>query len=325
MIDQKYGVNIDGSGVIQTKGVRQHNVTSMERAALQTEYANRGVGTGALVYDTDEKRLYSFDGLVFQPFALEVAGDIRIGPGGVISAANAAMVEKVAGYQYAVSAAGMLAAPGVTFLPSGNVDVGDMVLFVSDTEAYVIERNAEQATEELLGLIRIASQAEVNAGVVADEAVTPATLKGYIDPIKAAQAAKDAEQDARILATEEKNLEQDGRLTAVEARVTAVEGRVDAAELRLDEVENKNVEQDGRLNVLEANQTYQHFEVLATLPVGATTITHNLNLSNKDAFVLRVAAEGSDISVDVDSVNANSITLSTLIPFSAVSVFINGK
>lgn len=62
--------------------------------------------------------------------------------------------------------------------------------------------------------------------------------------------------------------------------------------------------------------------VIAETP---TTVTHNLNLSNRDAFVINVMDSGnSQISVDVDSVDANSITISSSITLSNVRVTIIG-
>lgn len=55
------------------------------------------------------------------------------------------------------------------------------------------------------------------------------------------------------------------------------------------------------------------------------TVTHNLNLSNKDAFSIRTAnSTGSEIEMDVDSVDANSITLTSAIALTGVRVFIVG-
>ena len=89
-------------------------------------------------------------------------------------------MEKVSGYQYVVDAAGTLVATGVTFSPSAVVEVGDQVLFVSATQAYIIQRNDVQATETVIGNIRLATQAEVLSGTSADTAVTPSTLSGKL-------------------------------------------------------------------------------------------------------------------------------------------------
>jgi len=53
------------------------------------------------------------------------------------------------------------------------------------------------------------------------------------------------------------------------------------------------------------------------------TITHGLALSNKNAFNVNVMASDSQIVVDIDSVDVNSITITSNIA-STVSVFITG-
>lgn len=319
--------DIDLVKVGQLINARLQNVTSSQMATLgETLTADN---QGLTVYNTTDKRIYVYNGTGFDPFQVDVAGDIKFV--GLINAGNAGTVEKVSGYQYVVDQAGTLSAAGVTFFPSAEVEIGDQVLFTSSNEAYVLQRNDVIATETTAGNVRLATQAEVNAGTVNDEAVTPATLKGYIDPVLAAQAAKDLEQDNRLTAVEDKNLEQDGRLTAVEAKNVEQDGRLTAVEAknveqdgRLDAVEAKNVEQDGRLTSLEADRV-KHFFTSVNLTAGANTITHNLNLADKDGFVINTQRNGSQISLDVDSVNANSITLSTLVPLTAVKVTIIGR
>lgn len=71
---------------------------------------------------------------------------------------------------------------------------------------------------------------------------------------------------------------------------------------------------------------FASFFTTLNLVVGSNTVTHNLGLVDKDAFVARVAdSAGSEINVDVDSVDVNSITLSTLVPRTGVRVFISGS
>lgn len=264
--------DIDLVNVGQLVGARLQNVSASAMATLagQLGAANKGL----TVYNTTDNRIYVFNGTGFDPFQIDVAGDIKFR--GVINAANAEAVEKVSGYQYVVDTAGTLAAAGVTFSPSATVEVGDQVLFVSATEAYVLQRNDVQATETTLGNVALATQAEVNAGLNDTDAVTSKTLHGYIDPILAAQAAKDAEQDGRLMA-------------------------------------------------LEATQVYSYFATVDLAAATPFTVMHNLNFSNKDAFVIRTALGGSDISLDVDSVNANSLTLTSLVPLTGVSVFVVGR
>jgi hypothetical protein len=307
MASKQFYHDIDLVNVGQLIGARLQNVSSsaMSTLAGQLTADNKGL----TVYNTTDNRIYVFNGSAFDPFQIDTVGDIKFR--GVINAGNAGSVEKVSGYQYVVDAAGTLSASGVTFFPSAEVEAGDQVLFTSATEAYVLQRNDVQATETTLGNVALATQAEVNAGTNDTDAITAKTLHGYIDPILAAQAARDLEQDNRILATEERNLEQDGRLTNLEGRVTLVE--------------EKNVEQDGRLDGLEADRLKHYFASVNLAAATPFTVAHNLGLVDKDDFVINTQFGGSQISLDIDSVNTNSITLTSLVPLNGVKVTLIGK
>jgi len=335
MSSKQFYYDIDLVNVGQLLGTRLQNLSGSAMTALAADLGT--LNQGLVVYNTTDRRIYVWNGTAFDPFQIDIAGDIKFR--GTINAGNAGTVEKVSGYQYVVDTAGTLTAAGVTFAPSAVVEAGDQVLFTSDTQAYVLQRNDVQATETTLGNIRLATQSEANAGTVTDKAITPATLKGKLDPLYAAQAAKDSEQDARILATEQKNTEQDGRLTSVENRVTATEaknveqdGRLTAVESknaeqdgRLTAVESKNTEQDGRLTSLEADRVKHYF---ASVNLGANTpftVTHGLNLADRDGFVINTQFGNSQISLDIDSVSANAITLTSLVPLNGVKVTIIGR
>lgn len=55
------------------------------------------------------------------------------------------------------------------------------------------------------------------------------------------------------------------------------------------------------------------------------TITHNLNLQNKDAYILSVKdGSGAELSIDNDGVDANSLTITSNIAFAAVNVTVIG-
>lgn len=257
--------DIDLVNAGQLVGARIQNVTS---TSITTLAGTLGADNkGLIVYNTSDSRLYTWNGTGFDPFQIDVTGDIKFA--GIINPANAGTVAKTAGFQYYVDTAGTLTATGVTFSPTAVVEVGDQVLFASPTQAYVLERNDVQATETLLGKVRLATQAEANAGTENTAAVTSATLHGYVDP----------------------------QLAADRARIAALEG----------------------------TQLYPYF---ATVNIAANTpfsVTHNLNLSNKDAFVIRTALGGSDISLDVDSVSSNALTLTSLVPLTGVTVYVIGR
>lgn len=55
------------------------------------------------------------------------------------------------------------------------------------------------------------------------------------------------------------------------------------------------------------------------------TITHNLGLQNKDSFTISIKdSSGSEIGVDVDSVNTNSLTLTSFVAQTGVKVTVIG-
>lgn len=175
--------DIDLVKVGQLVNARFQNVTTAERNALAATLG--AANTGLVVYDTDLKLQMNWDGTQFQTVSIELAGDVVFK--GLIDASlplddagQPQPVMPVSGYEYVVSVAGTLSLTGVTFSPNAVVEVGDRVLFTSATQAYVQQRNDVQATETVLGNVRLATQAEVNAGVDALEAVTSATLAGAL-------------------------------------------------------------------------------------------------------------------------------------------------
>lgn len=169
--------DIDLVNVGQLIGARKQNLTTAEREALALMLGLEN--EGLFVWDTTEKKGYTWNGTMFQPEAIEVVGDV-IFKGVITDLSDPENVEPVSGYEYVIGTAGTLTITGVTFIPSNVVEVGDRVLFTSPTEAYIQQRNDEQATADKLGNVRLASQAEVNAGTDALEAVTPATLAGAL-------------------------------------------------------------------------------------------------------------------------------------------------
>ena len=227
--------DIDLLNVGQLVGARLQNITSAQQSTLAgtLSVANKGLQ----IYNTELKRVFVYDGSTFVQQEVTIDGGIVFK--GVIANPSAPALEMVVGYQYSIGANGTLAQSGVTFVPSATVNAGDQVLVVSATEAYVINRNIDDA--------------------------------------------------------------------------------------RIDNIEAKNVEQDSRLTAVEAATVYTHFATVDLVAGVAKTVTHGIGLTNKDAFTIRTALGGSDISVDVDSVDANSITLTSLVNLTGVSVMIVGK
>lgn len=266
MAEKIFAHDINLVSLGQLINARAQNVTQAQMTAMA---ADLGVAnTGLFVYNTTDKKNYTWDGAKFVADAIDVIGDLVFK--GVLSKGDQSLapeLELVSGFQYAVNLeAGpeALVIPGVTVFPAGAVvETGDHVILASSTggrvadQAYVIQRNDEQATEEVLGNVRLASQAEVSAGAEAAEAVTPATLAG----------------------------------------------------------------------ALIANQYVKQFHGSVDVPAGSTpvTVSHGLNLVDAKAFfVTTIDATGNQIDLEVDAVDANSLTLKSLIALNGLKIAVAG-
>jgi hypothetical protein len=79
------------------------------------------------------------------------------------------------------------------------------------------------------------------------------------------------------------------------------------------------------LNAAAGNNTATFFTTVNVTGAGTPdTVTHNLALSDRDAFIINLMHNNSQISLDVDSVDANSLTLTSLVPLTGVKVTIIG-
>lgn len=247
--------DIDLLNVSQLVGSRLHN---LDAAAMATLGGTLGAGNqGLVVYNTTDSKIYTWNGASFDSFQIDVVGDIKFA--GVINPVNSAAIATTPGFQYAVDTAGTLATVGVTYLPNANVEIGDQVLFADATTAYVIQRNVSVTTETLAGIIMLATQAEVDAGLSTgplNEAVTPRTLQVKLD-----------------------------------------------------------------------TQFYvkQFFDDAVPLVADvATTVSHDLNLLNQDAFTFNVMDGNAQVSVEVHSVDANTLTITSAVAVAAAVVTVQG-
>lgn len=244
--------DIDLAKVGQLLNARAQVVTDVEMTALAATLGS--AHTGLFVYNTDQKKNFTFNGTSFIADAIDTIGDVIFK--GIINTTNAETVEKVNGFQYVVDTAGTLAATGVTFSPNGEVDAGDIVLFTSATTAHIIQRNDVNATETVAGNVELATAAETTAGTDTIRAVTPAGL------------------------------------------AAAMTGNL---------------------------YTRQHSQVLTTVDANTpVTVTHGLALVNRDAFVVNVMAGNAPISVEIDSLDANSITITSNVALTDVRVTVVG-
>ena len=209
MASKSFYHDIDLNKVGQLKNARVHNLSTSE---IDTLSASLSVAErGLVIYNTTSKSLMTWNGAAFDSYSYEVTGDIKFA--GLINAGNSAAVTPVSGSQYVVDAAGTLSTQlgTISYSPSANVEVGDVVLFTSATTAVVIQRNLEQATDSTLGTVRLATQGEVDAGTDGIEVVTAATLHGYVNPITSGLQGQITSND--------------GDIATLQSRATAVEGR----------------------------------------------------------------------------------------------------
>lgn len=95
-----------------------------------------------------------------------------------------------------------------------------------------------------------------------------------------------------------------------------------------DTTEKRGYTWDGTAFVGEAAAAPQNKTFFTTLNVTAvtpTTVAHNLALTDKDSFIARIAdSTGSEISLDIDSVDVDSFTLRSLVALTGVKVTVVG-
>lgn len=424
MATKKFYHDIDLGQVGQLVGSRIENVTNSELTTLAGSLgaANRGYQ----VYNTSDSTVYTWNGSAFDSNAVAVSGDMVFK--GIINPTSSSTVVPVAGQQYVVDTAGTLSNQGgaITYSPSANVEVGDVVLFTSATTASVMERNLEQATETTTGTVAIASQAETDAGVVDTDVVTPLKLHGYVDPEFAADRARlttnegdiatlqsdvatnaadvatnaaDIATNAADIATNAGNIaaevsravaaeatlasdisDEETRALAAEAALAsdvatnaadivteaaarvsgdaAVQANVDAEETRAlaaeaglasdiaaEETRALAAEAanaaaisseastraaadsalDTRVTAVEARAEVFTYTASVDLTADtALTVTHSLGLANQDAFVFNAMHSNQQISLQVGSVDANSIEVTSAVGLTGVRVTVIG-
>ena len=92
----------------------------------------------------------------------------------------------------------------------------------------------------------------------------------------------------------------------------------------LDTTEKNNLV--GAINEIHGALPKTYFNGTVTLTADSpVTITHNLALTDKDSFTIRIAdSTGSTVSVDVDSVNVNSLTITAGVALTGIKVTIIG-
>jgi hypothetical protein len=294
--------NIDLDKVGQLQNARVQNLSDSEIATLSSSLSNANIGL--VVYNTTTKSLATWNGTGFDAYQIDVVGDIKFA--GPINPTNSATITPVPGAQYIVDTTGTLDTQGgtVSYSPSASVEVGDSVIFTTATTAFVVQRNLQQATDSTLGTVRLATQAEVDAGNDATEAVTPATLHGYVNPIAAAlQSQADATAlDVDALETRATAIETD--VTALETSATALDTRVGAAETSITALQAADVSLQSAIGSLQTNTT-SAIQTAVAAEAGArqaadAALQASLNTIVAKRYEKRVI-QSSDISVYADS------------------------
>jgi hypothetical protein len=128
---------------------------------------------GLTVFDTTLNRLQVWDGASFTDAVPGVASSVVFR--GVVGYDATEPSTPALGDLYIFSTAGL----NTWATNSEEVQIGDQVIYTGTDWSY-IQGNAVQASETVLGLVKIATQVETNAGVSDLVAVTPAKLAAYV-------------------------------------------------------------------------------------------------------------------------------------------------
>ena len=230
----------------QLLAAKLYPLTTAQRTALTLLSGDSGL----VVWDLTLNQLYAWNGTAWQSTA-PTTGAMSFK--GVVAASAAAPASPAVGDFYVFNSAG-----ATTWTPSGNVTSGDSAVFDGTNWNY-IEGNDSVATVATLGLVQIASQANVNSGTGNNTVVTPASLAAFVP------------------------------VAATPLRIT------------------------------------RRFAGVFSLVAGtASTISHGLQLNNKEDYVLKVFQGGSSILLADSPVDTNSLNVTSNVALSGVTVVVEG-
>ena len=142
------------------------------------------------------------------------------------------------------------------------------------------------ATESTLGVIKLASQDEVNAGEEETKAVTPSTLASRIAPIETNVASLD---------TRTSTLETE--MTTAEANITALQGQMSTAESDIDTLQTQVATNTNDITSLKGSTSTLESDVTAV----------ESSLSTLESSI-------TEINADITTIEGNISTLETQIP-----------
>lgn len=182
-------VNVDNSTIEIVSDVLQVKNSGITTAKIANLSTDLNANSGSTALATAE---------AIKNYVDQVAGGLGNLEGGWDVAATsvfpnppAPSVIKKGDYWYATTAGTITDATSATIA----IEVGDVFVAKIDSatnsaaEWIVLQTNKDQATETVLGLVRIADQTTVNAGTDDTEAVTPLKLKTYLDAAVGGYAA----------------------------------------------------------------------------------------------------------------------------------------
>lgn len=133
---RQVGVDLDFSLVAQILNARLHNVTTSQRTSLGNSLT--GSNTGLVVYDTDEKQIYTWDGSQFIPTKVQGAMVYK----GAHTSLTTAPANPDIGFTYVFTGtAGTLTWVGQTFSPYADIDHGDVLIYRGADNWDIIEGN----------------------------------------------------------------------------------------------------------------------------------------------------------------------------------------
>ena len=243
--------DLEGMKVGILKDWRHNPLNTTQRNALGALLS--GAHTGLQCFDTNELLNYYWTGTAWTSGVAQVQGAMNYK--GAYSNLTAAPGASSIGDTYVMTAAGNLTWAGITFSPNAVVQVGDMIVKRTANTWDIVQGNDVASSETVAGIIRIATQAEVNLGTDDTTAVTPLKLKSY-----------------------------------------------------------------------NSNLARVFFATIDLVGGTAYTFPHNLALQNKDAFVISVKdSAGSEVGVDIDSIDTNSLTITSSIAATSVKVMVVGR
>ena len=253
MATRDFYTDLDLQKVSSLVNTRIQNITTTARGTLAGTLNTNHIGL--IVFDTDLLQQFYWSGSAFIAGIAPIAGAMIYR--GAYASLTVTPTSPAIGDVYVLTTAGTLAWTTQTFNPSAVVQVSDQVVYRGTNVWDVLQGNAVETTATSLGVIQLATQAEVNAGADATKAVTSSTLTSFA-------------------------------------------------------------------NTKAFAKTF-FLSTATTIANTAFTVTHNLGLQNKDSFVVSVkSSTGSEISVDVDSVSANALTITTAVAVTGCTVTVIG-